>query len=134
MMDYISEKYPDDSFEFMNLTGGHLGSEDTKIYVRSRKYPDKEIKVICWHSGEKEIFTDTYLNIKFEQQTRDYIKNALVGQFGDDVYAHYKPPSLGNMEDGTAQTTFEEYISSETTYVRFSAAIVLGDISEEQPR
>ena len=47
MMDYISEKYPDDSFEFMNLTGGHLGSEDTKIYVRSRKYPDKEIKVIC---------------------------------------------------------------------------------------
>lgn len=131
MVSYINGKYVDDNFEFVSMSGGHLGSNVTKIIVKSEKYPGKEIRVICSEVEGEEIYTDTYLNIKFEEQTYNYIKNALTQKYGDNIYLKYIPDDLACIENGSSVTTFEEYLSDPSVYIYFSAAVV-GDANDEK--
>ena len=59
MMAYIRNKYPEDSFSFLRISGGHLGSGDTKILVKSEKYPDHYVRVTAVEDRENEYFYDT---------------------------------------------------------------------------
>ena len=131
MVSYINEKYSDDSFEFMQMSGGHLGSNVAKIIVKSDKFPDKEIRVICSEVDGVEIFTDTYLNIKFEKETYNYIKNALTSIYGENIYIKYIPDDLACTKNGSSDMTFDEYIAERSSYIYFSAA-VMGDANNEE--
>lgn len=131
MVSYINDKYSDDNFEYVSMSGGHLGSNTTKIIVRSEKYPDKEIRVICSDVDGKNIYSDTYLNVKFEVETYEFIRNALVGEYGDNVYLKYVPDDTASYENGSSSTTFAEYISDPSTYIYFSAAVV-GTVDDEE--
>jgi ABC-type molybdate transport system substrate-binding protein len=123
MLIYVNEKYTDDTFQYVSMSGGHIGSNVTKIIVSSEKYPDKEIRVICTEVDGEKIFTDTYLNFKFEEQTRDYIKDKLQEEFGNNVYLKYIPDDLACTEDGSSDTTFEEYINEESSSIYISVAV-----------
>lgn len=131
MVSYINNKYPDDTFEFVSLSGGHIGSPTKTILVRSGKYPNSLVRVICDQVDGEAVFTDTYLNVKFEKQTRNYIENALVDAFDTRVAVHYIPDDLTGFAEGTGETTFFEYISDETVYIYFYAVVVLDEIDEE---
>lgn len=131
MVSYINDKYSDDTFEYVSMSGGHLGSNTTKIIVKSEKYPDKEIRVICSEVNGKNVYSDTYLNVKFEDETYAFIRDALVGEFGENVYLKYIPDDTASFEHGSSSTTFAEYISDPSTYIYFSAAVV-GSVEDEE--
>lgn len=130
MVSYINNKYIEDSFQYVKMTGGHLGSNVTKIVVKSERFPGKEIRVICSEVDGKEIFTDTYLNVKFEDQTREYLKSRLSEVYGDNIYLKYVPDDTACTENGSDNTTFAEYISDPSTYVYFFA-VVAGNVTDE---
>ncbi len=132
MVSYINEKYSDDTFEYVSMSGGHLGSNTTKIVVKSEKYPNKEIRVICSEVDGELVYSDTYLNIKFEEDTRSYIEQALSNAFGDRVYVQYIPDDTGSMKRGTSDTQFSDFISDSTTYVYFNAVVVSENVDEEE--
>ena len=130
MVSYINDKYSDDSFEYVSMSGGHLGSNTTKIIVRSAKYPDKEIRVICSGSDGDFAYSDTYLNIKFEEETRAYIEKALYSAFNGVAYVQYIPDDTGSMKNGTSETQFKDFISDSSTFVYFNAVVILDEIDE----
>lgn len=132
MVSYINEKYTDDTFEYVSMSGGHLGSNTTKIIVKSEKYPDKEIRVICSEVDGNKCYSDTYLNVKFEEETRAYIEKAMSKAFGDKVYVRYIPDDTGSMKKGTSETQFSDFISDSTTYVYFNAVVVLENVDREE--
>lgn len=131
MVSYINDKYSDDTFEYVSMSGGHLGSGTTKIIVKSEQYPGKEIRVICSEINGDAVYSDTYLNVKFEKQTQEYIENALTNAFDTKVAVKYTPDDTASMRTGTAETTFDEFITDETIYVYFSAIVVLDKVDEE---
>ena len=131
MVSYINDKYSDDNFEYVSVSGGHLGSNTTKIIVKSEKYPDKEIRVICSEVDGKKIYSDTYLSVKFETETYEFIRNALVMEYGENIYLKYAPNDAASHEKGSSNTTFDEYISDPSTHVYFSAAVV-GTVDDEE--
>ena len=120
MVAYMNEKYVDDKFTYVTVYGGHLGDNQTKIIVSSKKFPNSEIKVICYDSGE---CSDNYLGIKYEEQIRTYLKNTLSEKFGNKVYVDYVVDDRGCTNNGSSYTTFEEYIANESSYIYFEAII-----------
>lgn len=131
MVDYINAKYSDDSFTFFQMSGGHLGSNEKKILVKSEKYPDAYIRVICTESGGQESFRDTYLGAKFEDETREYLKKAIAAEFGDNIYLEYQANDLACTENGSSETTFADYISTPTSYVAFAAVVPVEQADEK---
>lgn len=132
MLEYINDKYIDDAFTFRSMTGGYLGSNVTKIIVDSEKYPGKDVRVICTEVDGSEKFADTYLNVRFEQQTRAYIENALFAEYGTNTYVKYTPGDIAVEDNGTSGTTFSEYLANEHTYISFSAVVCDVVIDEEK--
>ena len=59
MVSYINDKYTDDSFEFVKISGGHIGSNTTKIIKI-----DKELALMWLKKGAQP--TDTAKNILSE--------------------------------------------------------------------
>ena len=132
MVTYINDKYTDDKFEFVCVTGGHLGSNVKKIIVSSEKYPNKKIRVVCSEKNDRLIYSDNYLNIKYEKETYACIKSALISGYGENVYLNYIPSDTPSCDSGSAATTFEEYITSSDTYVYFSAVVVEASNDENE--
>ena len=124
MLAYINNKYADDAFEFVSVTGGHLGSNVAKILVKSKMFPDNPIRVICTESDGAEHYTDTYLNVKYEAQTLEYIKQCISSVYGSNIYVEYCPDDTASMQNGTSDTSFNEFISDPSTFVYFSAVVV----------
>lgn len=131
MVSYINNKYKDDTFEFVSMSGGDLGSNTKKITVSSKKYPDKNIRVICSETDGEDIIYDTYLNIKFEKETYEYIKNTLIEGYGENIYLKFYPNDTNSCKNGSDKTTFEEFISYSDTFVYFIAAVPDGAEDEE---
>ena len=122
-VNYMNEKYTDDTFTYKNITGGHLGSNTKKVLVESQKYPRKPITVIRTREDGNYDYTDTYLGVKFEEQTRTYLKNKLSEKFGNKVYVDYIADDLACTSNGSSYTTFEEYIANEYSHIFFEAII-----------
>ena len=132
MLAYINDKYPDDHFTWIGVTGGHLGSNVKKILVRSDQFPEKEVRVICTEKDGTEILTDTYLGVKFEDKTRAYLENRLKSVYGDRVFVSYTPDDLACTEGGSERTELEEYLLEESSGIRFSAAVFTEELQTEE--
>ncbi len=133
MMAYIRNKYPDDSFSFLRISGGHPGSSDTKIQVKSGKYPGGTVRVILVEADGKEYFYDTYLGVKFEEETRNRLREILTASYGEDICLFYVPDDLACTENGSDRTAFEEYAASWSSHISFTAAVRLPpDFSREK--
>jgi len=120
MVEYMNEKYVDDNFTFQKVYGGSLGDNQTKIIVSSEQYPNKNIYVICTNSN---ICTDNYLGVKYEENTIKYLENKLRDTFGNNFYLDYKVDDTACTENGSSETTFEEYIADEYSGIYFEAII-----------
>jgi len=129
MLLYMNTKYSEDAFDFKCMDGGNLGSNETKILVTSRNYPQKWIRVTCTTLNGEEIYTDTYLNVKYEEQTREYIEEKLVGLFGENIYLTFEAGDVASKNNDSSEATFAQYLKSEDTYIFFEA-LVCGDSSD----
>ena len=118
MVRYMNEKYSDDTFEFKNVTGEGAGSDTQTIVVSSQKYPDTDIYVRRVN-GETS-YTDNYLSVAYEDQTKELIGEVLDQVFQCDyllIYDvnRYACPNV----DGTM--SFEKYVSTRESGIGFVA-------------
>ena len=131
MVDYMNEKYSDDTFVYGRLFGGELGAKNVKIIVYSEKFPGADIRVLSNEENGKLYIRDNYLGIKFEEDTREFLRDRISGVYGDNIYVSYRPDDMACTENGSSEMTFKEYISSKSSYVTFNAAVISRDADEE---
>lgn len=131
MVDYLNERYPEDSFDYKGPFGGGAGASSKMIIATSEKYPDAEVYVSCKYVNDEYIYADNYLAVKYENQTRNEIKRLLENCFGSDVYFNYKVSSL-DFTEGSADMSFEQYISEPTSGLSFVAIIGAGYSNEDR--
>lgn len=123
MMEYVNGKYSNDEFSYDHITGGHLGSNVTTIIVSSKQYPNTPIRVMCTVVDGNEMFSDTYLGVKYEEETRAFISRLIEKAFGTTCFVKYTPDDLGCTKTGTESSTFEEYIADPSSNVHFWAVV-----------
>ena len=123
MVEYINGKYSNDEFSYDHITGGHLGSNVTTIIVSSKEYPNSPIRVMCTVVDGNEVFSDTYLGIKYETETRDYLSHLMEQAFDSNSYVYYTPDDLGCTKTGSESSSFEEYIADPSSNVHFWAVV-----------
>ena len=121
MVSYISNKY-NDSFEFVTSYGGRPGSSFHSIYVKSKQYPNAFISVSCNEVNGDDVFFDNYLAVKYEEQTRELLNNIMNG-YGTEILLFYNAGNYAYTENGTENTTFEEFIREKTSSIIFTALI-----------
>lgn len=122
MMNYINEKY-DDSFTFLNTYGGRIGADYHKIIVSSEKYPNKEIVVTCYVSDDGETYSDNYLSIKYEDDTRACIEEMIKSLYGENCFIYYRPNLLSMPSGASNDMSFDEYIGKATSGISFTAIV-----------
>lgn len=122
MLAYINGKY-DDTFAFKSVFGGSPGGNTTKIIVSSEKFPGEDIYVVCTTVDGQENFTDNYLGVKFEEQTREMLASRIAQCFGENFYVSYFPSNLACTENGSDQTTFKEYVAEKTSGISFEVVV-----------
>lgn len=128
MIDYMTDKY-NESFSFISVYGGNPGTDVHKILVSSESYPEKEICVV--YDSFNDFYSDNYLGIKYEDETREYLKRILSGCFDGEVFVHYNADNLAMTENGNKNTTFNEYISSVQSGITFTAIVSTKRTSDE---
>lgn len=128
MLNYINEKY-DDTFTFKSVFGGSAGSNTKKIIVTSGKFPGEDVYVVCTEIDGIQTFTDNYLGVKFANKTKETLSAQIEQCFGKNFYLSYIPANLACTENGSDQTTFEQYVAEESSFISFEA-IVTGSISD----
>ena len=123
MVEYVNGKYSNDEFSYDHITGGHLGSNVTTIIVNSKQYPNKPIRVMCTIVDGAEVFSDTYLGIKYEDETRAFFSQLIEEAFGPTCFVKYAPDDLGCTKTGSESSTFEEYLADPSSNVHFWAVV-----------
>lgn len=122
MISYMNEKY-DEEFEYIGVTGGHLGSNTKQILVSSKSFPEREIGVGCSEVDGEEYYFDGYLAVKYEKQTRELLEKIVSEHLGKNYYLKYVPSYLGSTENGTKNTSFSEYVADETSAIFFVVGV-----------
>ena len=109
IMEHLAQKYPDDTFIF-DYDNTALLLSGVRIVAHSERFPDKEIEAVCYNYGETEDYYDTYLGIKYEDQTREYFTQLFANAFHTNcsvtLSPYYHPLSHGD------DMPFDEYLAS----------------------
>lgn len=124
MVEYLNEKYDDDEFEYLSPFGGGAGASYKQIICSSEKYPDEEVSVLfdIDEDGNK-IIKDNYLAIKYKEQVIELLDKILTECFETDHLLFYDVNMYSFTDNSTQDTTFEEFISTASSYITFTAVI-----------
>lgn len=116
---YISEKYPDDTFETVEDMSIRAHPENETIIMEYNNSDFYDGKIAMYSSNYMKSFQvrkdtegnycDSYLNIKFEEETEAKLMEILSG-YGSKVELLYVPSYTP--VNGTSETSFEEYFVS----------------------
>jgi hypothetical protein len=92
MVDYINERYEDDTFEFIrrDTWSSH------RIFVSSEKFPDERIMVSHVTGDGADYFNDDYLYYKFREQATAKIEEILADSLEHEFKLFYDNLSLGS--------------------------------------
>lgn len=121
MVQYMNEKYPDDTFNYKGPFGGGAGSSTKTIVVSSKKYPDANIYVRHQFS-EGDIYTDNYLGIKYTEQTKSAIKEVFDSVLSYDYLLFYDVEQFA-CPNKTGTMDFADYISSDESRIGFTVVV-----------
>ncbi len=121
MVQYMNDKYTDDSFTYDRPFGGGAGADTKTIIVSSKNYPNTDIFV--QHSFDNgDIYTDNYLGVKYAEQTKLVIKGIL-----DNVtlyeYLIFYDINRYACPNPTGLFTFEEYAASDSSCISFTVVL-----------
>lgn len=109
MLDYINNEY-DDTFEFLDEYGGKLFGTTHSIHVSSKNMPNKFVSVFSDISKGEEYFYDNYLDVKYEDQTRELLIKVLEKEFGENIFVAY---SSSNAPHKGGELPFEKYVAED---------------------
>ena len=125
MLDYMNKKY-DDTFTFLEETGGGVGSSRHDILVSSGRFPNAQILVSHYPKTdtEEEHFSDNYVAFVFEDDVRLALTSATQTVYGDcRVFHRPAPMPLGS--DVGPETTLAQYLGNPSSHL--SAVVFVGD-------
>jgi hypothetical protein len=126
MVDYINERYEDDTFEFIRRD---TWSNDS-IFVSSEKFPDEQIRIAHVTSDGRNYFNDNYLSFKYRERTTATIAEILDEVIEHDFKLFYEPTNSIGVHVFPANGSFDDYIINENSRLRFVAMVKPGyDIS-----
>lgn len=108
ILNYLGEKYPDDTFSVGASYGGSLGAQTVhKFYVKSKNLNRDDITVmVSTKDPDAWKFSDNYIPLKYEKQTKEYIHKCYADFFGSDVIVNYKV----DIDACADNVSFEEYL------------------------
>lgn len=118
ILQYMNEKYTDDTFVYEGPTGGGAGADMKSIIVSSRKYPGKKIYA-HYMADRTPAYTDNYLSVAYEQETKARIAEVLDRALACEyllIYdiSRFACPNPDGMMD------FEAYIGSSESCIGFT--------------
>ena len=124
MLEHMHEKYGDDVFTYDHITGGYLGSSTTSYIVYSQRFPNRPIKVNATKTDDGVFYWDTYVSVKYEQQTRELLTQRMEQVFGKNCYVRYVYNADNAAVSGPdgGNRSFEEYIAHNGS-LPFSVAV-----------
>ena len=74
-MTYLTEKYPDDTFHFINIGTETFGSSHVEMIASSDKFPNPEY----------------YIHVRMDRKTREITENYIEFYFREQAIAHVRP-------------------------------------------
>ena len=95
MLNYATEKYGAE-FTYVSAYGGYSGSQTHNIIATTEALPGKQICVSCTVAGGEETYSDNYLGMKYEQQTRDLLSQIMRDLTGSDALVIYTASTLAS--------------------------------------
>lgn len=118
MVQYMNDKYTDDTFTYKDATGGGAGADAKTIIVSSEKYPDQNIYVRYMPDTTPE-YTDNYLSVIYAAQTKALITDVLDQVLDCDyllIYAvsRYACPNADGM------LSFADYVGASASCIGFT--------------
>lgn len=118
MIEYMNEKYTDDSFDYKGPSGGGVGSDTKTIIVTSKNYPGKDVYV-RYNFNDGGSCTDNYLGIRYSTQTENTIRGVLDGVLPSGYLLFYDVnrfacPNPDGMLD------FDKYVACESSCIGFT--------------
>ena len=116
MMEHLAQKYPDDTFIF-DYDNTALLSSGVRIVAHSERFPDKEIEVVCYNYGETERYYDTYLGIKYEDQTREYFTNLFTTAFEANCSVLYSRNTFCDIRQPDKDVSLEKYVADASSHI-----------------
>lgn len=120
---YMEKKYGG-KFELSRpYTPDQPGKGSLKIYVKTDKYPDKEIFVIQEDIGDSLAIHDNLADIMFEDETRSFLTRTAESVLGSCRLIYEVNKKFYLPDDFNEGTSFEEYIATGRYHIR--ASIVL---------
>ena len=107
---YMEKKYGE-PFQYVSPSGDSLSGTHALI-VSCESLPGAEIlvEVQNFRSEENRVFTDNYLAFKYEDQTREFLRNCASDVFGD-VEVFYNVTEAGLSPDLPADADFAQYLA-----------------------
>lgn len=121
IMEHLAQKYPDDTFIFDYDNTAFFSQDEVKIVAHSERFPDKEIEAVCYNYGETEDYYDTYLGIKYEDQTREYFTQLFANAFHTNcsVSLSTNIPTWDHGDDMPFDEYIATYLSDFTAHVDY---------------
>lgn len=121
MLNYINNKYTDDSFTYKGPFGGGAGADTKTIIVSSKNYPDKDVYVR--HSfNDGDVYTDNYLGVRYAAQTESTIRSILDALISYDYLLFYEVDRFA-CPNVTGELDFEEYIANDASCIGFTVVV-----------
>ena len=120
---HLEKKYGA-KFEFSRLySPDQPGRTSLRIFVKTDRYPGKEIFVIQEEDEGSLLVHDNLADIRFEDETREFITKIASDVFGECRVIYDVNNSCFLADDLNDDTTFEEYIATGSYHI--TASVVL---------
>jgi hypothetical protein len=123
MVEYINERYEDDTFTFYQ----RYNWDNHSILVTSEKFPNEYIRIAHITSDGRDYFNDNYLYFKFREQATVAITEMLEEVLGHEFKLFYdnNAPYVGT-DLLPADILFDDYMSNSASRLRFRAVVAPG--------
>ena len=129
MLAYVNEKYPEDRFQFVDITGGGVTAGTKTIIVTSQKYPDKEFYVFYYRNEEGKHYSDNYLGVIYADDVRADLEK-LLSFAGGNLKLFYDPNRFACPNDN-GLISYKEYAANKDACIGFSAVVQTDKTKDE---
>lgn len=129
MVAYMNKKYPEDRFQFSNVTGGGVDANAKMIVVSSEKYPGVEIYVRYSKNGTTETYSDNYMGVVYADDTRNAL-NEVLNNLGSGYSLYYEPSKYACPNEDSS-ISFQDYATNKCSNIGFSAVVHVSAINRE---
>ena len=117
------EKRYGEEFTFKRSVTYLEAPDGLEFYVEADDYPNRLIRVqVKWIKG-KQVVTDSFLGVKFEQETEELLKKTLEETLNAEVYVAYSGDPRAMPEGASSDMTLEEYVQLPSSSIGFYAII-----------